>query len=193
MGVGISDVNLVAIAWARDHAGELLGTKWYDNIRKGRPVLLPGETLGTKWYDREKSTELGEKCPISESVRLAIRAIIVDAFSRFIPMKNLVKMIQDVSGFSNEQAEIIADTEMKFAQSRGNLEAWKRTGVVKTIRWVLSGVHYDRDECDLNAEAGAIPLGTLFPSGDEAPPAHRGCSCSCAIAELNELKSWKPA
>jgi hypothetical protein len=167
MGVGISDVNLVAIAWARDHAGE---------------------RLGTKWYDGEKSTEPSEKWPVSESVRLAIRAIIVDAFSRAIPKKRIVEMIQDVSGFSDEQSEIVRDTEMKFAQSRGNLEAWRRSGYVKAIRWVLSGIHYDYDECDLNAEAGPIPLGAPFPSGDEAPPVHRGCSCNCAIAELNELK-----
>jgi hypothetical protein len=145
-----------------------------------------GELLGTKWYDGEHSTEPSEKWTVSESVRLAIRQIMTDAFSRLVPMKELVESIRKVGEFPIERANLIAETEIKLAQSRGNLEAWKRTGVVKSVNWLLSSLHHKRDECDLNYEAGIIPLGELFPSGVPAPPAHIGCCCSLHIAELNK-------
>jgi hypothetical protein len=163
----ISDVNQVAMDWARDHAGELLGTKWYDG---------------------DRGTEPSEKWPVSESVRLAIRKIMTEAFSRETPMSELVSRIQAAGVFSHERAQMIADTEVKFAQAYGNLEAWKKTAIVKTVKWALSSLHCGRDACDLNHEAGAIPLGQAFPSGDEAPPAHIGCCCGLCIAELNEPK-----
>jgi hypothetical protein len=163
----ISDVNQVAMDWARDHAGE---------------------RLGTKWYDGEASMEPSGKWPVSESTRLAIRKIMTEAFSRETPMSRLAQMIEDVSGFSTGQARTVAETEVKLAQSHGNLAAWKRAGVVKSVKWTKSSLHAVRDACDLNVEAGPIPLGQAFPSGDECPPAHIGCCCGAVIAELNEAK-----
>jgi hypothetical protein len=167
VGVGISDVNQVAMDWARDHAGE---------------------RLGTKWYDGEGGAEPSEKWPVSESVRLAVRKIMTEAFSREMPMRDLVQRIQTATGFPKERATLIADTEAKFAMARGNIEAWKRTGVIKAVEWVLSADHKEIDECDLNSAAGPIPVGQLFPSGDPAPPAHAGCCCALRITRLNDPK-----
>lgn len=167
----ISDVNRIAMDWARDHAGE---------------------RLGTKWYDGEASAEPSEKWPVSEPVRLAIRRIVTDAFSRETPIRELAESIRAASGFSQEQARIVAETEAKLAQSHGNLAAWKRGGFVAKVKWAKSILHTVRDCCDLNAEAGPIPLGQAFPSGDECPPAHVGCCCGLVIAELNEPKGRKP-
>jgi hypothetical protein len=167
----ISDVNLVAMKWARDHAGE---------------------RLGTKWYDGEAGTGPSEKWPVSESVRLTIRKIMTEAFSRETCMSELIERIRVAGGFTEEQARTVAETETKFAQCHGNLAAWKRTGVVKSIKWLKSSLHKGRDVCDLNLEAGAVLLGQTFPSGDEVPPAHIGCCCSPCIAELNETKQPNP-
>jgi hypothetical protein len=163
----ISDVNQVAMDWARDHAGELLGTKWYDGETGAGP---------------------SEKWPVSEPVRLAIRKIMTDAFSRLVPMKELVESIRKAGGFPIERAKLIAETEIKFAQSRGNLEAWIKTGVVQSVQSILSMLHVDEDECDLNAEAGPIPIGQLFPSGDVAPPFHIHCRCTLSICEIKEKR-----
>ncbi|MGA2847705.1 MAG: hypothetical protein ABSE46_01825 [Terracidiphilus sp.] len=163
----ISDVNQVAMDWARDHAGE---------------------RLGTKWYDGEFSFEPSDKWPVSESVRLAVRKIMTDAFSREVPRRDLVESIRIAGEFTIEEAKLIADTEIKMAQSHGNLAAWKRTGVVKSTKWLKSMLHTVRDCCDLNVEAGTVPIGQPFPSGDECPPAHIGCRCGTVIAELNEVK-----
>jgi hypothetical protein len=172
VSTGISDVNLVAMDWARNHAGE---------------------RLGTKWYEGEARTGPSEKWPVSESVRLAIRKIITEAFSRETRMSELIERIRVAGGFTEEQALTVAETETKLAQCHGNLAAWKRTGVVKSIKWLKSSLHKGRDVCDLNVEAGAVLLGQTFPSGDEIPPAHIGCCCSPCIAELNEPKRRNPA
>jgi hypothetical protein len=163
----ISDVNQVAMDWARDHAGERLGTKWYD-----------GET----------SFDLSEKWPVSESVRLAVRKIMTEAFSREVPMRELVESIRIAGGFPADRAKLIAETEVRLAMSHGNLAAWKHTGIVKSLRWLKGGDHTVRDVCDMNADAGAVPIGQAFPSGDECAPAHIGCCCTTSIAELNEPK-----
>jgi hypothetical protein len=160
----ISDVNQVAIDYAKKRSAELVGMKWVD----GELVTNPNAAMA-----------------ITDSTRNMIRQAITDAFSREVPFNQLVQTIQNSGAFSEERAKLIADTEMKFAQSRGNLEAWKRSGVIKSIRWLVSGMHYDLDECDLNVEAGPIPIGEAFPTGDEAPPAHPRCSCVAALAELN--------
>jgi hypothetical protein len=163
----ISDVNKLAMAWATEHAGERLGTKWYD----GETTLEPSE----KW-------------PVSESVRLTVRQIVTEAFGRATPISELTESIRAASGFTKEQARIVAETEANFAMCYGNLAAWKKTGMVKSVKWFKSMLHTERDSCDLNVEAGAIPIGQLFPSGDPAPPVHIGCRCGLGIAELIEPK-----
>ncbi|MGD0154688.1 MAG: phage minor head protein [Terracidiphilus sp.] len=163
----ISDVNQVAMDWARDHAAE---------------------RIGTKWYDGEKGTGPSEKWAISESTRNRLRGVITEAFSRETSIKELAQRIREAGGFSEERAKLIADTEANMAMSHGNVAAWKKTGVVKSIKWLKSSLHNVPDECDLNADGGAVLLGQAFPSGDEAPPAHPGCRCVVAIAELNEPK-----
>jgi hypothetical protein len=120
-----------------------------------------------------------------------LREILTDAFSREVPMSELASRIQAAGVFSEERAKFIAETEVKFAQSRGNLAAWIKTGVVKTIKWALSMLHVDdpTEECTINHEKGAIPIGEAFPSGDPAPPAHPRCICSLVAATIKEKKA----
>jgi hypothetical protein len=118
-----------------------------------------------------------------------LREILTDAFSRETPMSEFVTRIQEAGVFSPERAQLIADTEVKFAMSRGNLEAWQKTGMVAKVKWFTSMLHVVPDECDLDREAGAIPIGEAFPGGAIAPPQHPRCRCSLGIAELIEPKS----
>ncbi len=45
-----------------------------------------------------------------------------------------------------------------------------------TVYWSIIGEH-PCPVCLMNADAGEIRLGDLFPSGHNAPPAHPNCSC----------------
>ena len=170
--VGISETNKGAMDYAKDRAAELVGMRWVD----GELVPSPNAAM-----------------TITEPTRNMIRKVITDAFERETPLNRIVEMIQDAGVFSEERAQLIADTEIKFAQSRSNLEAWKKSGVVKSVRWVTSSLHDVMDECDENEEAGAVPLGSNFPSGVQSPPAHPQCRCVSLIAELIEPKKKENA
>jgi hypothetical protein len=148
------------------------------------------ELVGMKWVDGVLVQNPNAAMAVTDSTRNMLRRILTEAFSKETPMSELVDAIQKAGVFSEERAKLIAHTEVKFAQSRGNLEAWIKTGVVKTIKWLLSMLHVDdgEEECTENADAGDIPLGEAFPSGDPAPPAHPGCICSAAVATLHEKK-----
>lgn len=163
----ISDVNQVAMDYAKKRSAELVGMKWVD----GELVENPNAAMA-----------------ITDSTRDMLRRILTEAFSQETPMNELVSRIRAAGVFSEERAQLIADTEVKMAQSRGNLEAWQKTGVIKSIKWLTSSLHVDQDECDENRDAGPVELGKNFPSGDPAPPAHPKCLCVAAIAELNPPK-----
>lgn len=163
----ISEVNQVAASYAEERAAELVGMKWVD----GELVQNPNAAMA-----------------ITDSTRNMLREIITEAFEHEAPISELVDRIRQAGVFSEERAKLIADTEVKFAQSRGNLAAWKKVGVVKKVRWITSSLHDEEDECDENEDAGSVDLGSNFPSGVPAPPAHPRCRCTAAIAELNEPK-----
>jgi len=163
----ISDVNQVAMDYARNRGAELVGMKWVNGVLVQNPRAAMA---------------------ITDSTRDMLRQILTEAFEQETPMNELAARIQATGVFSEERARFIAETEVKFAQSRGNLEAWKKTGVVKSIEWLVSMLHEDdeEEECTENEDEGPIPLGELFPSGDPAPPAHPRCRCSAHIVELND-------
>lgn len=76
--------------------------------------------------------------------------------------------------FSEDRARLIAATEIRNASSAGALHGFGIAGA-----WGKSW-QVDGDPCPIciaNAAAGAIPLGTAFPSGHQAPTAHPDCRC----------------
>lgn len=53
---------------------------------------------------------------------------------------------------------------------------------VQMVYWSIDG-NNPCNACIENSEAGNVPIGTVFPSGDVAPPAHAHCQCSLRDAE----------
>ena len=160
----IAEVNQVAVDYAKDRAAEMVGMKWVD----GELVTNPNAEMA-----------------ISEATRDMLRRTITEALSGGVPFSELTDRIRIAGAFSEDRAKLIADTEIKFAQSHGNLQAWLRTGVVKKVKWSVSSLHRELDECDDNREVGPIDVGKVFPSGVLAPPAHPNCNCTLAVTELN--------
>ena len=89
--------------------------------------------------------------------------------------------------FSKDRAELIATTERAFADSAGNMIAYRASGVVQGKAWIMGSEHEDGAECDCeeNAAAGVIDLEAEFPSGDDTAPAHPRCVCD-VLPVLNE-------
>ena len=84
-----------------------------------------------------------------------------------------------VDGMSSSRAEMIAATEMNDAMSQAFLKKLQ-INAVEYKQWILGP-----DPCEVcegNADASPIPVDDIFPSGDDAPPAHPNCVCAVAGA-----------
>jgi SPP1 gp7 family putative phage head morphogenesis protein len=80
----------------------------------------------------------------------------------------------DISG--RTRALLIARTETAAAYSQGSLAAYKASGVVSGVEWLVS------DPCPICAELDGkvVKLGDEFAPGIDAPPAHPQCTCAIA-------------
>lgn len=79
--------------------------------------------------------------------------------------------------FGRQRARLIAITETTRAYAEGNMLMWAKSGYVIGTTW-----HTVRDNdvdalCQMNEQAGVVPLGQDYPSGHKAPGAHPGCRC----------------
>jgi len=161
--VGVSDqgitelVNRDAVSYAHDRAAEMIGKVWSNN----RLVDNPNPELA-----------------ISESTRGYLRSNLEQAIEEGWSPQKLADHIAENTGFSSTRAEMIARTEVAEAHTQGSLAAWSRSGVVQGKQSILGSEHDLEDECDINADAGVIPLEEDFPSGDDGPPYHPNCTCA---------------
>lgn len=113
----------------------------------------------------------------ADVTREKLRSDLAASIELGMSVKEIAAVIGPDYAFSPERAELIAQTERAFADVAGNMIAYRESGVVSKKEWALGSEHDMDDECDENADAGAIDLDEDFPSGDDAAPAHPGCIC----------------
>lgn len=138
-------------------------------------------------YAGRRSAELVSE--VTESTRNAIRQVVEGGLRDNIGTPVIADNLQSAFGFSADRAKLIAETEVRFANSRGALAGYKaarQAGVPLKKRWLLGA-----DPCDVcigNAAVGLIDLDENFPDGSEASPAHPRCQCAIA-AEVVEAEA----
>lgn len=154
-------INTTAQEWAYDRAAELVGMR---RLKDGTFVENPS----ARWA-------------ISESTRNKLRICITDIFEQDEPrtLRGLENRIQDAGLFTDTRASMIARTEISFAQTQGNVTAWRESGLVRTVDWVLASDHVKDDVCDTNAEAGPYELADV-----PTLPAYPFCYCALVLSEL---------
>jgi phosphopantetheine adenylyltransferase len=171
MQIGLTEENMtdkmseLAVKYARDRAAEMVGKKWVEGDLIDNP--------NAKWQ-------------ITESTRDMLRSDITKAIEEGWSPGKLKSAIADNYAFSKDRADTIARTEIGNADIQGNMIAYKESGIVEGKEWVLGSEHDDDDECDMNADAGVIPLDEPFPSGDMEPLAHPRCVCDLMPAVMEE-------
>lgn len=157
----LSDLNETAADWAHDRAAELVGMK---RLNSGRLVPNPD----ARWN-------------ISDHTRDEVRRIVEEGFEKKTTMAELADTIQSAGAFGSARAGLIANTEVIRSENQGNLSAWRQTGLVVSVDWMLSADHPEDAtcECSDNADDGPYPV-------NEVPelPAHPGCWCSLVPALL---------
>lgn len=155
----VNQVNERAVEIAKDRAAEMVGMKWED----GRLVQNPD----AEWA-------------ITDSTREALRNVISSGLEDNIGVDGIIDNIEALGGFSADRAELIAETEVRRANSLAALEGYKAAasnlGIGMMKEWLLG--ENPCDICQENADEGPIPLDELFPSGDDAPPGHPNCECA---------------
>jgi hypothetical protein len=113
---------------------------------------------------------------LSVPVKNNLREVILLALDKGYSVAQLKKALLERHPLTEEQAESLSWTEIARADVGGNMESYRQSEVVVGKEWLLPSPN-GCDVCLLNAQAGIIPLNDLFPSGDDAPPAHSKCRC----------------
>lgn len=173
--VGMSEEDItetmskLALDYARSRGAELVGKR-----------LLPDGTIidnpHSEWF-------------IEQSTRDLLRGDVARAVEEGWSTNKLRDELEANYAFSEERAEMIARTETAFADSRGNMIAYKESGVVSGKEWILGSEHDQEDECDDNVAAGVIGLDDDFPSGDTEAPAHPNCVCDVLPVLMEEAEA----
>src|SRR6185312_10543680 len=115
---------------------------------------------------------------IVQPTRDMIRQVIADGLDENLGSEKIADAVQASTAFSTERAELIAHTEIANANGQGKLAGWQlaeQTGLKLQKSWLALSACCD--ECALNEAASPIPLGGVFPSGDDAEPGHPRCRC----------------
>jgi len=95
--------------------------------------------------------------------------------------ENIIATIAGLTG-DPAWARMVAITEVTRAASAAALVVYRAAGI-SHVRWEVDPRSNVCVACHGNADAGPIPVGSPFPSGDIAPPAHPHCACSLLPAE----------
>ena len=130
------------------------------------------------WAERHAAKLIGQ---ISDTTRDEIRDIVTNAFSDGSTIQELARDIRDAGAFSEQRAEMIAETESSRASTQGNVAGWKASGQVATLHFVLSADHSGPDECDDAAENSPYDIDGDLPD----LPIHPNCFCSLVIGSLS--------
>lgn len=115
-------------------------------------------------------------------LRAEIRDIIADGLNSNIGAAAIADNIRKASGFSEDRAILIAQTEIAEANESGKMLGWQAAedaGLVLKKSWLKTTAGKPCcDKCAANTAAGEIDLNAAFPSGHVHAPAHPRCQCA---------------
>jgi hypothetical protein len=123
---------------------------------------------------------------INATTRDIVRSEVRDAVALHWDVDKLADRLEDTGVFSSDRAEMIARTEVSFAQNAGVLEAARQardaTGVKLQKVWTLGGDN-PCPLCEDAAAEGAVDLEDDFGEAGDAPPLHPNCECELELIE----------
>lgn len=123
---------------------------------------------------------------IEDATRDMLRSTIASGLADGMTAEEIASSIEDGYAFGEERSQLIAETEIASANSEGALAGYEEAaneGISVKKSWLI--LDDACDDCQENADAGAIDLDEMFPTGDDAPPAHPNCRC-VLVPEVEE-------
>ncbi|UFW91047.1 phage portal protein [Bradyrhizobium barranii] len=158
----VNQVNDRAVAFARDRAAEMVGMRYDED---GTLVENPN----AEWA-------------ITDTMRDDLKRVIADGLEQNIGIDEITANIEALGGFSADRAEMIAEAEVRRANSQAALDGYGAARDSLDIRmgkqWLLGP--NPCEVCQANADQGVIDIDEPFQSGDDAPPGHPWCECALA-------------
>lgn len=173
--IGMSEENItetmsqLAIDYAKQRGAELVGKR-----------ILPDGTI----IDNPHA-----EWAIEQSTRDLLRGDVTKAVEEGWSTNKLRDELEKNYAFSEERADMIARTETAFADSRGNMIAYKESGLVVGKEWILGSEHDLDDICDANAAQGVVALNEPFQDGSMEAPAHPNCICDVLPVVAEEAEA----
>jgi hypothetical protein len=148
-------------------------------------------------YARARGAELfggaNADADLVASTREQLRGILTSGLEQNIGRDAIAESIQNATAFSEYRAQLIANTEIAFANSAGKKLGWdavQADGATMMKEWHASGEEGVCDECEGNEAQGEIAYDEAFESGDDMEPAHPQCRCvtTARVLEPNEVE-----
>ena len=154
-----------------DQASEMARTRSAELV--GKRILANGKIVDNP----------DAKWAITDTTRNDLCELASSAVDKGWTVNQLQHEIVGHESFSPARALTISRTEKAFASSRGEKLAAKGVG----MKWKeLIPAENDCDECQECADEGRILIDQDFVSGDDAPPIHPSCRCSCGYYETED-------
>ena len=161
-----TDVNRLALSWARKRSAEMIGMRW-----SGAELI---ENPRAEW-------------DISETTRETVKDLVADIFkpaedgSR-AGIPQLADRIRNAADFSDARAKAVARTEVKNAAIQGQWEVWQKTGLIKEVDFVYAELSTVCELCIDLAEGSPYKLNECpHPVKDT----HPNCNCSLVVHSFN--------
>ena len=117
---------------------------------------------------------------ITDTKLNTIGSVLAQSLSDGSTVQKTASLINDVID-DPERAAMIARTEISRAVNIASNDLYASSGV-EQVDWLVAEGCQD---CQDNADASPIDIGSEFPSGDTEPPAHPNCMCTIAPAAVD--------
>ena len=156
------------------------------DFAKERGANLVGKTVNE---NGELVDNPDAKWAISDKTRDVVNQLVTDAVALHWDMDQLADKLTDTGVFSDYRAEMIARTEISFAQNDATLEMGRlanERGVPVKKTWTTDG-----DPCPLcqAAEAeGVKDIDEDFGDAGDGPPLHPNCMCEVELVISDEYE-----
>lgn len=159
-------------------AGELAYAQVGLGSDSDRDDIFEQLNKGARSWAADHAAELVSQ--IDETTQSQLRTAILAGFDGNLSTAQIADSIAWLGAFGEDRAALIASNEVATANSQGALAGYKaasEAGVKLFKEWLVAADDVC-DDCQDNADAGAIDLEDDFPSGDDAPPGHPNCRCA---------------
>lgn len=154
----------------------------WGKTKLGKPILYEGPPIAQAVEYADKHTASLIK-GMDEETRNQLRKVIADGIHNKRGVDGLARDLRlTFDDMSKYRSRMIARTETADALESAFMDRSTAMGVTGK-EWVRGG-NEDCEICQGNADAGAIPIKDLFPSGDLRPPGHPNCLCALAPVML---------